>query len=211
MLAATSLMLVSLVGLATAHFQLQFPPPRGVFVEDAEPSFCDGYDNPASNRTVFPLTGGFYALNSEHTSWTAAVFLSTKANPTTFQDFSDIVPFYQASGAGVFCLNLDLSKTNATGLTDGQNVTLEIVFDGGDGHLYQCADLTLSSTAKIPTSVACKNVSGTADDDGSSSSGTSTATGGSASTTTGAAFPLRVEGGYLAFLLGLMGVAAVIV
>jgi hypothetical protein len=77
----------------------------------------------------------------------------------------------------------------------------------------QCADLTLSSTAKIPSSVACKNVSGTADDDGSSSSGTGTATGagGSASTTPGAAFPLRVEGGYLAFLLGLMGVAAVVV
>ncbi|KAJ7157712.1 hypothetical protein C8R43DRAFT_1125379 [Mycena crocata] len=109
----------------------------GVFVEDDEPKFCDGYGNAASNRTVFPLTGGFFSLNSEHNSWTAGVSLSTKANPATFQDFSTIVPFFQLSDEGLFCLPLDLMSTNATGLTDGQNVTLEIVFNGGDGELFQ--------------------------------------------------------------------------
>ncbi|KAJ6534481.1 hypothetical protein DFH09DRAFT_890514, partial [Mycena vulgaris] len=152
-----SLLFASLIALANAHFQLQFPPPRGVFVEDDEPTFCDGYDNAVSNRTVFPLTGGFFSLNSEHTSWTAGVTISTKADPATFDDFSTIVPFFQLTGEGVFCLQLDLSATNATGLTDGQNVTLEIVFDGGDGQLYQCADLTLSSSTKISLDISCKN------------------------------------------------------
>jgi hypothetical protein len=35
----------ALLGAAAvnAHFQLQFPPPRGVFVEDQEPNFCGMY------------------------------------------------------------------------------------------------------------------------------------------------------------------------
>lgn len=33
----------------------------------------DGYDTPASNRTEFPLTGGFYAFNSEHPKWTGTL------------------------------------------------------------------------------------------------------------------------------------------
>ncbi len=80
--------LVSAV-VVNAHFQLQFPTPRGVFNMDNEPTFCgyvmkyllanivliditsylDGYLNSVSNRTEFPLSGGFYSLNSEHTQW----------------------------------------------------------------------------------------------------------------------------------------------
>ena len=73
----------------SAHFQLQYPEPRGPFVEDDEPKFCgmlnltsheqcrtdcfglvDNYVNAVSNRTAFPLSGGYIILNSEHTSWT---------------------------------------------------------------------------------------------------------------------------------------------
>ena len=32
-------------------------------------SYLDGYLNSVSNRTEFPLSGGFYSLNSEHTQW----------------------------------------------------------------------------------------------------------------------------------------------
>lgn len=79
--------LLSFAAIASAHFQLQFPPPRGPFTAANEPTFCgvfrcwwnnypahcrplDGYNNPAANRTQFPLTGGFYSLNSEHPQWT---------------------------------------------------------------------------------------------------------------------------------------------
>jgi hypothetical protein len=34
-----------------------------------EPTFCDGYTNAVSNRTVFPLKGGIIELNSEHDTW----------------------------------------------------------------------------------------------------------------------------------------------
>ncbi|KAJ6604420.1 hypothetical protein DFH09DRAFT_308466 [Mycena vulgaris] len=190
MLASKSLVLASLIAVASAHFQLAFPAPRGVFVEDDEPTFCDGYDNEATNRTVFPLSGGFFTLNSEHTTWTAGVALATKPNSTSFDDFKPVVPFFQLTGEGVFCIPLDFSKTNATGLTDGQNVTVEITFNGGDGPLYQCADLTLSSTAKIASTVTCSNAT---------------------STTSGASPSSTAPSGYLGLLLGLVGVAAVFV
>lgn len=32
-------------------------------------SYLDGYLNSVSNRTEFPLSGGFFSLNSEHTQW----------------------------------------------------------------------------------------------------------------------------------------------
>ncbi|KAF9557844.1 hypothetical protein CPC08DRAFT_819633 [Agrocybe pediades] len=146
--------------VVNAHFQLAFPPPRGVFDEDNEPHLCDGYTSVATNRTDFPLSGGFFSLNSEHPQWTAGVTLSTKANPTSFDDFSLVNTFFQVNGEGAFCIPLDLKSSNFTGLQDGQNVTIEIVFSGGDGQLYQCADVTLRNNFNISSSVSCTNATG---------------------------------------------------
>ncbi|KAJ7042478.1 hypothetical protein C8F04DRAFT_79019 [Mycena alexandri] len=218
MLASTPLVFASLIALANAHFQLQFPSPRGAFVEDSEPTFCDGYDNPAT-RTVFPLSGGVYSLNSEHTAWSLGVSLTTKANASLFSDFNPIIPFFKASGEGIFCFNLDFSATNAS-VTAGQNVTLEFVFDGGDGQLYQCADLTLSSNVTVPASTACNgtfvsmSASGfSASQTASSPSGSNTAPAASGSSTgttkpSSATPTFDLAGGYLALLVGLIGAAA---
>ncbi|TFY73217.1 hypothetical protein EWM64_g10795, partial [Hericium alpestre] len=70
--------------VATAHFQMQFPVPRGPFVEDDEPTFCDNYVHAVSNRSEFPLSGGFFTLNSEHPQWTIGVTVSTQQDPTSF-------------------------------------------------------------------------------------------------------------------------------
>ncbi|KIK02304.1 hypothetical protein K443DRAFT_97168 [Laccaria amethystina LaAM-08-1] len=172
-----TLAVFAIVAGVNAHFQLQFPPPRGVFVEDNEPTFCDGYPNPAANRTEFPLTGGFITLNSEHPLWTSGVLLSTVSDPTSFNNFSQITPYAQAHGEGSFCLPFDLSMTNATGLQDGQNVTIQIVYDGGDGNLYQCADLTLSKNFTISSNITCSNasVSATATSTGAAATGSKSA------------------------------------
>ncbi|KAJ7492853.1 hypothetical protein FB451DRAFT_1389192 [Mycena latifolia] len=118
MLASKSLVLASFIALASAHFELQFPAPRGPFVEDNEPTFCDGYDNETTNRTVFLLTKGFFTLNSEDTTWTGVhyrsingVSLITKANATSFDDFKQVVPFFQLTDEGLFCIPLDFSTT----------------------------------------------------------------------------------------------------
>lgn len=72
------------------------------------------------------------------------VLVSTKSNPTSFNDFNDasgnnqlVTQFFQTTGEGLAYFTVDLSKSNVTGLSDGANVTLEVAFNGGDGTLYQ--------------------------------------------------------------------------
>ncbi|KAF9499881.1 hypothetical protein BDN71DRAFT_1383328 [Pleurotus eryngii] len=131
-LALQTLLFAALAGLASAHFQLQFPAPRGAFVEDQEPTFC-----------------------GKHPHW-FGVLVSTAANPTSFDNFSQALPFTQLTGEGAFCLPLNFATSNVTGLSEGQNVTIQIQFDGGDSPLFQCADVTLTNNASL-SSVSCTN------------------------------------------------------
>ncbi|KAH7921262.1 hypothetical protein BV22DRAFT_1072662 [Leucogyrophana mollusca] len=168
---STVALLGGLASVARAHFQLQYPVPRGPFVEDNEPTFCDGYNDAVNNRTVFPLSNGIINLNSEHPQWTAGVIVSTKADPTSFGDFNNsagtyqlVVQYFQQSGEGKFCFPIDLAaNSNVTGLTDGANVTIQVIFNGGDGNLYQCADLTLSGSVSVPANAtsSCTNTTST--------------------------------------------------
>ncbi|KAF8203289.1 hypothetical protein BJ912DRAFT_943513 [Pholiota molesta] len=202
----------ALLGAAAvnAHFQLQFPTPRGVFVEDQEPNFCDGYLNAVSNRSEFPLSGGFFTLNSEHPQWTAGVLISTLDNPQSFNNFSQVNGFFQDQGEGAFCIPLDFSKSNVTSLSSGQNVTIQIVFDGGDGQLYQCADLTLSDSFNIPSSVACSNATGSASSTSSTPSATTTSPAGSSPTKSSFALPIFTTSySAVALVLGVFGLILV--
>ena len=64
------------------------------------------------------------------------VLISTAQNPTSFQNFTTAVNFTSESGEGPFCMPIDLSAS-VSGLSSGQNATIQLVFDGGDGQLYQ--------------------------------------------------------------------------
>ncbi|THV05966.1 hypothetical protein K435DRAFT_834426 [Dendrothele bispora CBS 962.96] len=162
MRAFSVLSLLGFASIAAAHFQLQFPSPRGVFDEDNEPNFCDGYNDPATNRTKFPLSGGFYTLNSEHPTWTVSVSVSNLSNPQHFENFSQVTSFAQLNGEGIFCLPLDFSTSanaSAMNLRAGDNVTIQIQFAADDGNLFQCADLTLedSNSTDIQNATTCSN------------------------------------------------------
>ncbi|CAL1696523.1 unnamed protein product [Somion occarium] len=173
--------LCGIVTLVSAHFQLQFPPPRGPFVEDDEPTFCDGYATAVSNRSQFPLNSGFISIVSEHPSFTVGLLLSTAQNPNNFANFSQAVQFFQAEGEGPFCFPIQLAAAGISGVSDGTNATLQVVFDGGDGKLYQCSDVVLSSSATIASDVSCTNSTGST----TTSSGSSTGTSSSAPAPTG--------------------------
>ncbi|KAI6005080.1 hypothetical protein F5J12DRAFT_893171 [Pisolithus orientalis] len=181
MLPATLFPLV-LAAVANAHFQLQYPAPRGPFVAAQEPTFCDGYTDAVSNRTVFPLANGVVNFISKHTQWTAGVIVSTKQSPASFSDFNSssgyqmAVQFFQSSGEGQYCFPMDLATSGVSGIQDGANVTIQVIYDGGDENLYQCADLTLSANATVPSNATstCTNV--TASASGTASASTSTAT-----------------------------------
>ncbi|KAI0252598.1 hypothetical protein BJV78DRAFT_323565 [Lactifluus subvellereus] len=161
---STFTLLISAATAVNAHFQLAFPPPRGVFDDANEVKFCDNYVNAVNNRSEFPLSGGFVTLNSEHSSWSLSVLISTVQDPTSFNNFTSASGqqqlarnFASASGEGGFCIPLDLNNTGISGVQNGANVTIQLVFNGGDGSLYQCADLTLSNSFTIPSSVSCSN------------------------------------------------------
>ncbi|KIM52594.1 hypothetical protein SCLCIDRAFT_1223610 [Scleroderma citrinum Foug A] len=157
---------LALAAIANAHFQMQYPIPRGPFVQDSEPTFCDGYSNVTTNRTVFPLTNGVINLYSEHPKWTIGGIVSTDQDPTSFSDFNSssgyqmVVQFFQTSGEGQYCFPIDFANSNVSGVQDGANVTLQLIYNGGDGNLYQCADLTLSANATLPGNATsdCTNV-----------------------------------------------------
>ncbi|KAI0757220.1 hypothetical protein C8Q80DRAFT_1132549 [Daedaleopsis nitida] len=161
---ATAAFMTGLLTVVSAHFQLQYPPPRGEFVEKNEVNFCDGYADSISNRSTFPTSGGFISINAEHPKWTLGGIAAITANANSFDTFKDgsgnfqqVVPFFQTSSEGVFCMDVNLAASGVSGIKDGANVTIQLIFDGGDGQLYQCADLTLSDSFEIPSDVSCKN------------------------------------------------------
>ncbi|THH16768.1 hypothetical protein EW146_g3932 [Bondarzewia mesenterica] len=206
--------LAGLAAVANAHFQLAFPPPRGVFNQDNEVNFCDSYTSAVSNRSEFPLSNGFITLNSEHPTWTIGVLVSTVQDPTSFNDFRDssgneqfAMQLTQLTGEGGFCLPLNLANTNITGLSSGKNVTIQIVFNGGDGTLYQCSDVTLASNFSIPSNVSCSNATSSSGSGSSSSSATSA----SPSSTGSSSGASRVAVGGLTGLLCAIGGLAFLV
>lgn len=86
----------------------------------------------------------------------AAIFISTDADPDSFDKFEQVNTFFQLEGEGDFCIPLNLASSNATGLQEGQNATIQVIdnspepvdltrllrinkvlFDGGDGALFQ--------------------------------------------------------------------------
>ncbi|KXN84784.1 hypothetical protein AN958_12078 [Leucoagaricus sp. SymC.cos] len=194
---ASALALLASTVVVNAHFQMQFPAPRGPFVEDDEPNFCDGFTNATTNRTQFPLSGGIVEINSEHSSWSAAFYISSDSNPNSFNDFQQVNSFFKDQGEGKFCLPLNLASSNFTGLQSGQNVTLQMLFDGGDGNLFQCADLTLTNDNSSISSLNCQNST-------SGSGSNSTSGSGSNSSALGVAATLNVK------VLTLLGAASLI-
>nr|GAT58973.1 predicted protein [Mycena chlorophos] len=246
MLSSSLLVVASLLASASAHFQMQYPAPWGVFVEDNEPTFCDGYNGPSQPPTFFPLSGGVISLNSEHTNWVVAISITSKTDPTQFSDFapvtnvlstdptqfSDFAPVtnvLSATGEGLFCLPFDLSKTNATGFVDGMNATIQVEFNGGDGNLFQCAEVTLTKEVAQPgcsngTGVASASLTptptasvpkpsntGSAESGSGASSGASSGTtsaSGSEQTTSKSAGVRLQNGGIAAAFMGVLGLVA---
>ena len=78
-------LLTGAITTVNAHFRLAYPPPRGLFNASNEVYFCgnvasfsfirililgtDNYTQAVSNRSEFPLSGGYITLHSGHLNW----------------------------------------------------------------------------------------------------------------------------------------------
>ncbi|KAG1441948.1 hypothetical protein G6F56_011269 [Rhizopus delemar] len=141
------------------HFTLTYPSSRG-FNEDQESiSPCGGFNTASSERVVFPLQNAFIEINSGHTSYSYQINAITGNSTTLVGSGSRSYP--QAS-----CLSLN----SLDGISAGTNTTLQVVYNGGDGLLYQCVDATFANSAPSFNSSACVNA------DGSSTNSSSTTT-----------------------------------
>jgi hypothetical protein len=73
-----------------------------------------------------------------------AIIISTVQDPTSFDNFTNstggqqiVRNFASGSGEGGFCIPLNLNSTDISGVQDGANVTLQYIYNGGDGSLYE--------------------------------------------------------------------------
>jgi hypothetical protein len=48
-----------------------------------------------------------------------------------------VVPYFQTNGEGMYCFPIDIAMSGVSGIQDGANVTIQVIYDGGDDVLYQ--------------------------------------------------------------------------
>ena len=143
-------LLVTLLPLTSAHFNLNYPPARG-FDEDTLPNGpCGGQNDVSKTRTVWPV-GGPIQLDMGHVTTNVQVLIGMGDDPG--DAFNTIlVPTFHETGPNSFCLG---SVTFPSGLnvTDGMNATIQVVTNGDDGPggLYNvsCHLLSLCQNIRI--------------------------------------------------------------
>ncbi|TGO17870.1 hypothetical protein BTUL_0014g00650 [Botrytis tulipae] len=154
--------LTALLGLATvvsqcsAHFLLNYPLSYG-FDDDTEGTapcggFNVGFDH---NITAFHVDGDSIAMTSTHptTTW---LFRAMLGNDTAAANWTNLIPSVQQTGLGAFCEpTVTVPSTFA-----GSMGVVNVVADGPDGLLYQCAPVSFLAGPATATPTACKNATG---------------------------------------------------
>lgn len=219
-LTSSALMTVGslLFSVASAHFTLDYPTSRG-FDEDLEPNFCGGF-NVSSTRQPYPLGTAPLLIDSHHPSADVFILVSFDANPTNFTAFNTtdsgvtyppLRPAGQITGTGEFCFDVDIQSLGIAGVGNGSLATIQVVFNGGDGVLLQCADLILLTNFTVPSNITCANITSTATTSSSAASTTasgSTSAPAATSSKPAGAGKVGVVGG---LILGMVGLVTLVV
>ncbi|EMC96402.1 hypothetical protein BAUCODRAFT_33729 [Baudoinia panamericana UAMH 10762] len=150
-------LLIFFASLAAAHFDLVYPHSRGdPFAAPASEYIypCTGY-NATNNRTVWPTTGGSLVVHFHHTFTYVWINLGLGNQTTAFTislmpEGAGVLP-YNETGNGTICLP-KVTIPAGSGVVDGGNGSLQVITVGDGGTaLYNCADLTFSSSASLLT------------------------------------------------------------
>ncbi|MCJ1466567.1 hypothetical protein MMC07_005187 [Pseudocyphellaria aurata] len=182
--------------LAAAHFAINYPYWRGDSFQDPASQWlrpCANVNQTESNtnRTLWPLTGGSLLLNVHHLWAFTYVNLGLGGDNTTVFNIS-LVPGFNQTGNGTFCFPT-VTLPASLGVTEGTNASIQVIQIGELGSsLYNCADITFSSNAKILGTDTCQNSTGVGgvplfSGTSASSKSSNTTTSEAASTTSGAA------------------------
>ncbi|KAK3080200.1 hypothetical protein LTS18_002864 [Coniosporium uncinatum] len=203
-----------LSSLASAHFTVNYPYWRGSSFDEGKSQWSWPCANvtqelSANNRTAWPLTGGSLNLKVSH-PWAYTYVTLGLGNEVTSFNVS-LLDHFNQTGNGTFCIpQLGAAQLAELGVQEGTNASLQVVQINEHGNaLYNCADITFSSTATTLSGDACtnsSNVAGTAlmneADVSSSSSSSGSGTNGAASSN---ASPSAAAAGAAAPAVGIKG------
>lgn len=128
-----------LASLASAHFDLKYPTPRGSDAENM-PSFPCGGLSPSTERTQIPLSSPRFPIELDmgHDQTAVQFLLAVGTEPGTNYNIT-LRKTFRVEGLGEFCLpGLELSgDVLGRELEDGLNLTLQVVTNGHpSGGLY---------------------------------------------------------------------------
>ncbi|KAL8732381.1 MAG: hypothetical protein Q9166_002779 [cf. Caloplaca sp. 2 TL-2023] len=142
-----------LASLVSAHFTLDFPPAREAD-EEQSGTFPCGASTVSSSRTAWPLAGGSIQLTLGHDHSAIQVLVALGNDPGS--NFNAVlVPTIQEEGLGKFCLS-NVMVPESLGVRDGDNATIQVVTDSeSSGGLYNCADITFSSSNSSASTSQC--------------------------------------------------------
>ncbi|KAL8982517.1 MAG: hypothetical protein Q9205_002989 [Flavoplaca limonia] len=143
-----------LPSLISAHFTLEFPPAREAD-EEQQGTFPCGGAAVSTDRTAWPLDGGSIQMTMGHDRSAVQVLLALGNDPGS--SFNTVlVPTIQEEGLGKFCLS-GVRVPEDLGVMDGDNATIQVVTDSHiTGGLYNCADITFSSSNSSASTSQCE-------------------------------------------------------
>jgi hypothetical protein len=96
---------------------------------------------------------------SSHPHAITFVNLALGTNVSVFN--ISIVPIFNQTGNGTFCLDRIPLDDQKLGIEEGDNASLQVIMIGESGSaLYNCADITFSKNATLLNSTMCANSTG---------------------------------------------------
>ncbi|KIW70577.1 hypothetical protein PV04_02833 [Phialophora macrospora] len=140
---------------ASAHFILQYPNSVGFSDDDEGTSPCGGFDVTfSSNDSSIPVGGFPVSLLSTHPA-ADFLFRATTDQQPPF-NFTNLLPVVSETGVGQFCLPALVAPADFA----GKPGVIQVIQDGPDGILYQCAAVNFVSGINNTVSSSCTNVTG---------------------------------------------------
>lgn len=130
MIPRSFLALAALPLLASAHFELSFPAPRGDDDENQATFPCGGYAQ-TQNRTPVSLTSLAVAVELGHTESLFQIVLAL-GNDVGDSFNTVLLPTIQEYGPGDFCLAAIPIPADLN-ITDGTNGTIQVITNSHDG------------------------------------------------------------------------------
>ncbi|KAG1051077.1 hypothetical protein G6F43_006700 [Rhizopus delemar] len=156
------LVFVVLIQHTSAHFELTFPPSKGVAKDTGFIPPCGGYDLASEKRTLLPLETPFVEINSDHGLYNYSVNVIVGNNPSA-ADYFETSPNFASAANGTrnysqaSCLQFNLSQN----ISNGTNATIQVTYNSTDGKFYQCADVTFLYSMNDFNKSICTNANGT--------------------------------------------------